>query len=373
MSTNLTIPDYLKETDNDVHKRMIDNAPDNISVVEGDLFWDNTRPVASEIARVKNISMLNLLKSRFVQTATGEDLDLVGEEDGIPRKQAGEAIHLIQITGTPEIVIPKGSIVTTVGTKDEVSIEFETQQEVVIDSTGIVTVKAICLADGIIGNVAIGNITVLAKGINGVQAISNIEIVQKGVEKESDDDYRYRIILKAQTPATSGNVYHYMNWALEVTGVGAVKVKPLWDKNNGMNGNGSVKVVIADSERHAVTEGLITDTFNHIEEVRPIGATVTVVSATEKVLNITANIKLAAGFTIQQVQSSFTQLLNEYLKSIAFNATYISINKIGNLFFDVDGILDYSDLKINGLTSNISLADEEIAIIQNSIELGVIA
>lgn len=372
MSTNLTIPDYLKETDNDVHKRMIDNAPENISTVEGDLFWDNTRPVAKEMARVKNISMLSLLRSRFAQTAIGDDLDLVGEEDGILRKQEDFAIQLIKFTGISGTPISKGSIITTVGTEDQVSIEFETQEEIKIDTTGVTTVKATCLIAGIIGNVAIGNISVLAKSINGVQAVSNIEIVQKGVEKESDDDYRYRILLKARTPATSGNVYHYMNWALEVTGVGAVKVKPLWDKNNGLNGNGSVKVVIADSERHSVTSGLITNTFNHIEEVRPIGATVTVVSAAEKAINITANIKLADGFTIQQVQATFIELLTEYLKSIAFNATYVSINRLGNLFFDTIGVLDYSDFKINGAVGNIVLTDEEIAV-SGTTELGVVA
>jgi len=163
-----------------------------------------------------------------------------------------------------------------------------------------------------------------------------------------------------------------MNWALEVTGVGAVKVKPLWDKNNGLNGNGSVKVVIADSERHAVTSRLITNTFNHIEEVRPIGATVTVISSIEKAINITANIKLADGFTIQQVQANFIELLTEYLKSIAFNATYVSINRLGNLFFDTIGVLYYSDFKINGAVGNIALTDEEIAVCGTT-ELGVVA
>ncbi|OOM72928.1 baseplate J-like protein [Clostridium puniceum] len=371
MDIKLTIPDYLKETENDVHKRMIDNAPDNICTVEGDLFWDNTKPAASEIARTKNIAMLNILKSRFVQTAMDEDLDLIGEEDGIPRKQASNAIQLIQIMGTPEIVIPKGSIFATVGTKDEASIEFQTKKEVTIDSTGTATIEAQCLTTGTIGNVAIGNITVLGKSINGIQKISNIEIIQKGVEKESNDDYRYRIILKAQAPATSGNEYHYKNWALEVVGVGAVKIKSLWDKNNGMNGNGSVKVVIADSDRHAVTEGLITETFNHIEEERPIGATVTVVSATEKAINVTANIKLATGFTIAQVQASFIELLENSLKSVAFNETYISINKLGNILFNVTGVMDHLDFKINGLAANIPLEDEEIAVI-GIVDLGVI-
>ena len=38
------------------------------------------------------------------------------------------------------------------------------------------------------------------------------------------DVYKRQVVLR--TPATSGNVYHYVQWALEVAGVGHVKVFP---------------------------------------------------------------------------------------------------------------------------------------------------
>ena len=369
--TDILIPSYLKETQDDIHVRILTEAPAEISKVEGDLYWDATRPAAAELARTKNIAMLNVLRSRFTQTAIKEDLDLIGEEDGLSRKPATYAIQLIEFTGVVGTIIPQGRILATVGTTENESIEFETQNQVVIDATGVITVEAQCITVGIIGNVAIGNITVLSHSINGVQKVTNTAISKKGVDIESDEDYRYRILLNARTPATSGNVYHYMNWALAVAGVGAVKVFPLWDINNGLNGNGSVKIVIADTDRHAVTSKLITDTFTYIETVRPIGATVTVVSAVEKTINITANIKLATGFTLAQIETEFTELATEYLRSVAFNASYISINKLGNLLFDVSGVIDYSDFKINGLLTNISLLDEEIAVI-GTVTLGVV-
>ena len=40
------LPDFFKETADDIHKRMIDEAPENISTLEGDIFWSATRPVA---------------------------------------------------------------------------------------------------------------------------------------------------------------------------------------------------------------------------------------------------------------------------------------------------------------------------------------
>ena len=63
------------------------------------------------------------------------------------------------------------------------------------------------------------------------------------------------------------------------------------------------------------------------------------------------------------------------LKEIPFDSTntdnnYVSIARAGNLLFGVTGVIDHADLKINGLTSNISLADEEIAVL-GTVNLGV--
>ena len=178
---------------------------------------------------------------------------------------------------------------------------------------------------------------------------------------ESDDDFRDRIIQKAQTPATSGNKYHYLNWALEVTGVGSAKVFPETNLNS-EHQNGCVKIVIVDSNKHGATEELIEETYKHIEECRPIGATIFVVSAKEKAINVTANISIISGLILGNVQTEFKTLLTEYLESVAFSATYISIAKIGNILLNTTGIIDYKNLEVNGLTSNITLGNEEIAV-----------
>lgn len=358
----IDIPDFLKESTDVIHKRMIDNAPPNINTIEGDLFWDNTRPCAEEIARVKNISLLHLLKSRFPQTAKDKDLDLCGEEDGVLRKDADYSIQKIKIIGNPGINIYKDTIVCTTATEERKSIEFLILEDVNIQENGEVTVNAKCSELGTVGNVSIGEINILAKSISGVTSISNIEIVRYGVDIEDDNSYRERIILKGRTPATSGNKYHYLNWAMEVTGVGTAKVFP---------GAGMVKVVIADTNKHAATKQLIDDVYQHIEEVRPILAgSFKVVSATERELNITTKVKIVQGLNLGEIQQEFINLLQEYLKSISFKTEYISIAKIGNLLLNTSGILDYTELKINNVSSNISLRDEEIAVLGN-VSLGV--
>ena len=72
----------------------------------------------------------------------------------------------------------------------------------------------------------------------------------------------------------SGNINHYKQWARSVSGVGNAAVLPLWD------GNGTVKVVVASEENEPLDEAIVSKVAQYIESVRPIGAEVTVVSAT---------------------------------------------------------------------------------------------
>lgn len=364
--SELTLPSTLTESKDDIHARMIASAPSNVNTIEGDLFWSNTRPVAEEIARTKNITLVDIVKSRFPQTAMDEDLDYCGEEDGVTRKDSDYAIHKMKFTGAPGTTILIDKIVCTEATEENKSIEFKLIETVTIPGNGEITVNAQCTEAGIIGNVPLGEIKILAKSLNGIASLSNIEIVQKGVDVEDNETYRQRMLEKNKKPITSGNIYQYEEWAKEVTSVGDAKCFSLW------NGRGTVKVVIVDSSMRGATAQLIQDVYNHIESVRPIlSGTLTVVSAIEKAVNISCNVILAAGYTIEMVQESFNSLSKEYLKEISFKASYVSIAKIGNILLSTAGILDYSDLRINNSTGNLPLSDEEIPVL-GTVTIGVV-
>lgn len=369
--SELTLPDFITENSDDILKRMIDQAPSNISTIEGDPFWNGVSPLAKEIARIKNIALKNILYSRFPQTATGDDLVYCGDEAGVSKKEADCSIQKMKFTGTPGTTILAERIVCTEATEDNKSIEFKLLETVTIGDTGEITVDAKCTEAGTIGNVAIGGIKILATSLNGIASVSNIEIVQKGVDVEDDESYRQRILDKDQKPITSGNKYHYEAWAKEVEGVGAAKCIPLW------NGNGTVKVIITDYEKHAATAELIEKVYDYIDSVRPVlCGTLTVVSAVGKAINVTADVKLVQGYNLGVVQQEFGNLIvSEYLKKIPFDSrsntvNYISNAKIGNLLFCTTGVLDHQNLKINGLTSNIPLSDDEIAVL-GTVSLGV--
>ena len=141
-----------------------------------------------------------------------------------------------------------------------------------------------------------------------------------------------------------------------VVGVGGVRVVPRW------NGPLTVKVVIIDSNGLPASQELIDNVFNHIESERPFGANVTVVSASPVEIDISVNLVLADGYTEQQVKNYTSQNIVDYLKSIAFKTNYISYAKIGSIILETEGVIDYSNLKVNGGMANISIGNEEVAI-----------
>ncbi|MBC2402678.1 hypothetical protein HGI59_11045 [Clostridium saccharobutylicum] len=196
-------------------------------------------------------------------------------------------------------------------------------------------------------------------------SVINEKEITNGYDQESDQALYDRYLLKIQTPATSGNKYHYRNWALEVTGVGSAEVYPLWA------GNGTVKVVITNSNKRAASTDLVQAVYDHIEEERPIGATVTVVSVKEKAINVTANVQISSSTTLNDVQGRFITVLEDCFKS-TFNSINVSIMKVGSLLVNVDGVLDvdYSSIKLNNVAGNVTLGNDEIAVL-GTVNLGV--
>lgn len=364
MSSNVTLPTYITESVDDIHNRMIEAAPSNVNTIEGDIFWDNTRPIAEEIAKIRNIGFKKLLYSRFTQTAEeDEDLDFKGNEIGLPRKEADYAIQKIQIIGKEGTIIEKNRIACTAATEEVKSIEFAINETATIDSSGEIIVKATCTEAGIIGNVALGNIKILAKSLDGVSSVSNIEIVKLGVDKEDNESYRKRILERKQNPLTSGNKYEYEYWAKQVTGTGYAKCVP---------GAGNVKVIITNSNKRAASEELIQEVYDYIDNIRPVLAgTLTVATVKEISINIAVDVEIDTSVILGDVQELFKNIIEDYFNNTVYNTKKISIAKLNALLMDINGVVDADNLKINGGSNNITLAEDEIAVVGN-VELGVI-
>lgn len=334
-----------------IHARMLSNISEEYDRTEGGFFYDTTKPVAIELEGL-DLKAESILDKGFVDTAKDEWLDLKVSEQGIYRKQATYSTDEVLITGANGAIIKKGDKVAS----DTVNFIFI--QDKVIDSTGQTTIKVQCEMPGSIGNVPVGAIKYFPITLAGLTGVTNQVAFTNGYDEETNESLKQRYYDKVRTPATSGNKWHYLNWAKEVTGVGDARVFPL------ANGPGTVKVVIINSNKRSANLELINLVMQHVEENRPIGATVTVGSATEKLINISVNLVIdTKNFSIDEVKTALEHNLTEYFKSIAFINNYVSYAYIGNSIFSTDGVIDYNNLQVNSGTSNISIGEEEVAVL----------
>jgi len=334
-----------------IQARLLSNIDDAYDKTEGSFFYDVEKPVSMEL-EIAYAEQDKILNKGFIDTATDIFLERITSVYGIYRKLATKATTTVTITGTVGALFTIGDKVAS----DLVNFTFT--EDKVIDATGETTVIVECETAGIIGNVPIGAIKYFPITLTGLISVTNAAAVTNGYEAETDAELQRRYYDKVRNPATSGNKAQYLIWAKEVVGVGDAKVFPLF------YGNGTVKVVIINSNKRAADTELINNVATHIETVRPIGATISVFSATEKVIDISVTLSIDTNnYTLGGITSSIEVDLVDYFKSIAFITTYVSYARIGNLIFDVPGVLDYSNLLVNGGTTNINIADEEIAVL----------
>ena len=328
---------------------MLDKIDNSYDKSEGTFFYDAIMPVAIELEKL-GIKADSILTKCFVDTATGKDLDRLVAEVGITRKKATKSFGYVTIGGINGSKIIAGEKVAS----DSINFIFLENKKI---ENKEVDVLVECEVYGTTGNVPIGAIKYFPKTLQGLQTVTNKQAFSNGYDMETDEALRERYYIKVRTPATSGNIYHYRQWCLETVGVGDCRMLPLW------NGNGTVKCIIINSNKKPADENLINDVKEHIEENRPIGATVTVISATEKTININVNLAVEEGYSIDTIKKTIEKSITDYLKEIAFNKTYVSLAKIGSYILDTDGVIDYTELKLNGTVNNVQIENEEVAVL----------
>ena len=337
---------FSNQTYEVIKQRILDNINIDIDKREGSFTQNIISPLSQELAKFY-IEQEDLVNMAFVRNGFFNYLDLKCEEYGIYRNEGTKAVGEVIFTGDNGVSIDNGTILSYN------NLYFVVLNDAVI-SGGQAELVVEALETGKQYNLLANTKLIAQEQINGITDIYIKSNISNGTDIETDEELRDRYFDTIKKSYTSGNVAHYEKWATEVNGVGLCKIFPL------KNGNGTVEVVITDSNMLGASSELIESVKANIEEKRPIGANVSVVSATEKAINITANITLASGYSVEEAKSEFTNKVTEYLKDISFKSSYVSNARLGNLLLDTNGVFDYTEFKINNLSTNITLSDIEV-------------
>lgn len=344
-------PRFSDQTEQAILTRMLNDISNEVDKRQGSIAYDMTDPAAQEFAQAY-IALDNTLGFAFINEDMPSDLlTLAAYDFGVDRKPAIHANGNISITGTIGQFIPKNTQVRT-----DNGVYFYIMEDVTLTQT-TQSAPVVAVEGGTSGNVGIGEIDTVVGDLAGVITVTNTAAFDNGVDEESDEALLQRVYDKVRKPATSGNVYHYEQWAKEVSGVGDARVYAVW------NGPGTVKVVLLGDNKQAPSQSIIDAVTTHIEAERPIGADVTVVGATELAINISADLTLASGATISEVTSEIEAAVTEYLESLAFKDNLVRYTRIASILLDVPRIVDYANLTVNGGTANIETSTDQVAVL----------
>ena len=222
---------------------------------------------------------------------------------------------------------------------------------------------------GSIGNDYTGPILPIT-AIPGLTSAQITDILVPGDDTETDTELRARLILALTDRPFGGNIASYRTEIMEMDGVGAVQIYPVWD------GGGTVKCSILGADYLPASPTLVEQVQNAIDPppnqglglgLAPIGAKVTITAPSEAEISVSATLTMQSGYNVGQVQSAVESALEAYLLTVrqswADNISSTGVAYAANIYLarvtaaiiGVTGIVNATNVAINGAAADISL------------------
>lgn len=332
---------------------MLSRLKTDVDRREGSIIYDALAPCAYQLYQFY-FALSHYIDLFFVDTAVGEFLDRKAIDYGVTRKPSTNAVRKIETTGPIDLDTRWGFQDTTYAVLEQISENVY---------------SALCEQTGEIGNAYEGSLENV-DNVAGVDAVLT-DILISGTRVETDESLRERIRGLLVSPAQDGNITQYLKWATEYPGIGAAKVFPLWDGAN------TVKIAITNGLYQPAEQELVNQFQLYIDPgieglgngAAPVGCKVTVVSGTQKDINITANVTLTEGYF---EPSGTAEAISTYLSSVTYKKNTINYMRIGSTLLDCPSIAELNELTINGFAVDISLTGDEIPVL-NSLNLTVVS
>lgn len=327
-------------------EEMLARVPDDVDKREGSVVYDMLAPMAAELA-IHYSQLEGVLALMFPDGAQGEYLDKLGALFGVERRNATKALRQGSFVGQEDspLEVAQGSRLMA----GECAFS-------VVEKLAEGSYSLECETPGVAGNLATGTLTPI-DNITGLARATLGDVLAEAVDQEEDEEYRQRIISAASKPAYGGNVPDYQNHALDMDGVGAVKVFPAWQ------GGGTVRLILGGPDGRAVTEELVQKTLAYFvgepegSGVAPIGHEVTVASCQNKELDITLQVALEDDAQEELVKSEAEDALRRAVEQMDFEDEMVYLAKLVAAVVPMAGVKDVpmTGVTINGENQNLPL------------------
>lgn len=313
------------------------------------------------------LSLNQVQRSAFVQTAVGSDLDLLAVIAGLTRYPASAAVRL----GVFDAEVPIGSRFSTINGANSINFIATETAEVEDPTEGDYYYQLTAETPGTIGNDYAGPILPI-NTIPGLGSAQITDILVPGDDTETDEAFRERIIEALNERPFGGNIASYRQFVPSIDGVGSVQVYPTW------NGGGTVKLSILGSDWLPATSEVVENVQNAVDPppnqglglgMAPIGAKVTVVAPAALTVNASATLALASGYQIGQVQQPIEDAIEVYLLSVRKEwdantsttsvqyAADVYVARITAAIVGVTGVVNATNVQLNGAAADLILTE----------------
>lgn len=353
---------YESQTYEVILSRMITrvtNKYPNLDTREGSMIFDALAPAALELA-VMYTELDNVRRESFINTASREYILIGCEQMGMDISvfEASAGVH----KGVFDVQVP-------IGSRWNCDLYNFGVTEYLGEENGYHAYRMECETLGTAPNNQTGDLTPITDSPSNLTYAKVTECLIEGENETSDENIRKAYFDYVNSVATDGNVNQYYRWCNEYDGIGNAKVLPLW------NGANTVKVSILNTSNRKASDTLIAEFQEYLDPgvtgmgdgIAPIGAFVTVTTAAEVQISVSATVKMKEGFTDT---SDIDKALTNYFSQIAYEKSNVSYMTIGAVILGAEGV-DYlgNDLAITvdgqnyDGTKDIQLGDEEIPVL----------
>jgi len=298
--------------------------------------------IAAPIAELYQL-VQTVTSQSWIQTATGEWLDLKVREVGIVRNPAVKTkIYLTfsrSAPATQNITIPVNTICKTLKDAQGQEFRFYTMEDAILEQgqTAVVVLSEAETA-GSAYNVGPETITKIVTAISGIEAVTNIDISQhqgylkrEGSDPESDEQLRQRAIGVWETLGLGGDRAAYQTWALSVPGVVAATVL-----DDFPFGPGTVGVVIVGANG-APTPQLLNEVYQYIKIRKPLTADVRILGPEITTVDLSLEITRFANADPQTVEADILAAVENFASNLQLGEGLI-LSRLINVLMEVDGV-----------------------------------
>lgn len=336
-------------TFDEIMQRLLAEVPDTMDKREGSVIYDALAPAARELLMAYEDAETKR-RNTFAGTADRAGLIECCKEIGITPSPATFAVR--QAIFTPL------DLDVAVGER----FNFEDLNFIVTEKISSGVYALTCETLGTAGNFGTGTLIPI-NYIKGLQtAILTDTVLIYGEEEEETEVLRQRYFDTLPTFTIDGNIAQYTKWCKNFPGIGKFKIFPCWDGQN------TVKISILSAENTLASATLIDDFQEYLDPGKtglgngqaPIGAVVTVTTAKEKEINISAQLLLKDGY---EQPLGLEEELQAYFNSINYARNFISYIAVGAIFQNNDSVDSVVGLTVNGGQVDVPIGEEELAVI----------